>query len=177
MTFMIGAWTQSWQSWAVELICDLFATLTIGPAFAWAHLHLSAKRGRDPFEVPQLVPTSHPPDSARMEAILRALASIGFQAEAGQVQEKWQQFLTAAGFRAEPEYRRCFPPALLDKVSRAAINGVMSGNCRIAGPQTTDMIFVLLNDAWRRFWQAPDSYDAWEQQAVEELRCAALAVG
>jgi hypothetical protein len=173
MTFMIGAWTQSWHSWAVELMCDLFATLTVGPAFAWAHLHLSAKRGRDPFEVPQLVPTSHPPDSARMDAILRALASIGFQAEAGQVQDRWQRFLAAAGFHAEPEYRRCFPTALLDKVCQAAIQGVAAGNCRIAGPQTDDPVFVLLNDAWREFWRAPDSYDAWEVQAVEGLRRAA----
>ena len=170
MTFMLGAWTQSWQSWAVELMCDLFAALTIGPAFAWAHLLLSAKRGRDPFEVPRLVPTSHPPDAARMETVLRALALIGFQTEAGQVQERWQQFLTAAGFRAEPEYRRCFPPTLLDKVCQTAMQGVSIGNCRIAGPKTSDTVFVLLNDAWREFWRAPDSYDAWEQQAVEGLR-------
>jgi len=173
MTFMLGAWTQSWQSWAVELMCDLFAALTVGPAFAWAHLHLSAKRGRDPYEVPRLVPTSHPPDAARMEAVLRALALIGFQAEAGQVQDRWQQLLTAAGFRAEPEYRRCFPSALLDKVCQGAFQGVTTGNCRIAGPKTNDRVFVLLNDAWREFWRAPDSYEAWELQAVESLRRAA----
>ena len=173
MTFMIGAWTQSWQSWAVELMCDLFATLTIGPAFAWAHLHLSAKRGRNPFEVPQLVPTSHPPDAARMEAILRALASIGFHAEAGQVQGRWQQFLTAAGFRPEPEYRRCFPTALLGKVCQTAIQGSTAGNCRIAGPRTDDTVFAILNDAWREFWRAPNSYDAWEVQAIASLRQAA----
>ena len=173
MTFMIGAWTQSWQSWAVELMCDLFATLTLGPAFAWAHLHLSAKRGRNPFEVPQLVPTSHPPDSARMEIVLRALASIGFHEEAGQIQGRWQQFLTAAGFRAEPEYHRCFPTALLVKVCQAAVQGITAGNYRIAGFQTNDAIFVLLNNAWREFWRAPDSYDAWEVRAIESLRQAA----
>lgn len=172
MTFMLGAWTRSWPSWAVELMCDLFAAFTVGPAFAWAHLHLSAKRGRDPFEVPQLMKTSHPPDAARMEAVLRALASIGFREEAGQVQDRWQQFLTAAGFRAEPEYRRCFPNALLDKFCKEAIQGVTAGNCRIAGPTTTDAVFVLLNNAWREFWRAPDLYDAWELEAVEELRRA-----
>jgi hypothetical protein len=172
-SFVLSAWTQSWQSWAVELMCDLFAALTVGPAFGWAHLHLSAKRGRDPFEVPRLVPTSHPPDAARMEAVLRALALIGFQAEAGQVQDRWNRFLTVAGFRAEPEYRRCFPPALLEKVCDAALQGVTAGNCRIAGPKTSDTVFVLLNDAWREFWRAPDTYDAWELQAVESLRRAA----
>jgi hypothetical protein len=33
MTFMLGAWTQSWQSWAVELMCDLLTLpfLSAGP--------------------------------------------------------------------------------------------------------------------------------------------------
>jgi hypothetical protein len=155
-------------------MCDLFAALTVGPAFGWAHLHLSAKRGRDPFEVPRLMPTSHPPDAARMEAVLRALALIGFQTEAGQVQDRWQQFLTAAGFRAEPEYRRCFPSALLEKICQAAIQGVTAGNCRIAGLKTCDTVFVLLNEAWREFWRSPDSYDVWELQAIEGLRRSTL---
>ena len=105
-----------------------------------------------------------------MEVVLRALASIGFQGEAGQVQDRWQQFLMAAGFRAEPEYRRCFPTTLLDKVCQAAIQGVTAGNCRIAGPTTSDAVFVVLNDAWREFWRAPDLYAAWELEAVEGLR-------
>ena len=102
-----------------------------------------------------------------------ALALVGFQSEAGQVQDRWQQFLTTAGFRSEPEYRRCFPVALLEKVCQAAIQGVTAGNCRVAEPTTSDPIFILLNDAWREFWRAPDSYDAWELKAVEGLRRAA----
>jgi hypothetical protein len=108
-----------------------------------------------------------------MEVILRALAAIGFQGEAGKVQNRWQQFLTAAGFRAEPEYRRCFPVALLENVCQTAIHGIAAGSYRIAGPRTDDAVFVLLNDAWREFWRSPSSYDAWEIQAIESLRNAA----
>jgi hypothetical protein len=122
--------------------------------------------------VPRLVATSHPPDAARMEVILRALALNGFEKEAGCVQERWQQFLTLAGFRAEPEYRRCFPSSLLEKVCSAAIQGVTAGNCRIARSKTNEMVFALLNQAWEEFWRAPESYDAWEIQAVESLRGA-----
>jgi hypothetical protein len=166
---MLYAWTQSWRSWAVELMCDLFATFTAGPAFAWSHLHLCAKRGSDPFDVPRLAQTSHPADAARMDAILRGLARAGFRVEAGRVQERWQRFLESAGFRPEPEYRRCFPNSLMEEVCNAAFQGVVEANCRIATPGTTDVVFTLLNQAWEEFWRDPTSFDNWERQAAAGL--------
>lgn len=45
----LQTWLKAWtENWIVEFFCDLFATYTLGPAFAWAHLHLCAKRGSDP---------------------------------------------------------------------------------------------------------------------------------
>src|SRR5262249_28854032 len=61
LVLTLECWVRSWVSWSVELLCDLFAALTVGPAYAWSHLHLSAKRGGDPYAVPLLAPTSHPP--------------------------------------------------------------------------------------------------------------------
>ena len=59
--FMLRRWEIAWvKYWMVEFFCDLFAVYTLGPAFAWAHLHLTAKRGEDPFHVPimmHLVPS------------------------------------------------------------------------------------------------------------------------
>ena len=60
--------------WMVEFFCDLFAVYTLGPAYGWAHLHLSAKRGGDPFDVPMLSASSHPADDARMRVMLVALS-------------------------------------------------------------------------------------------------------
>jgi hypothetical protein len=167
--FTLSAWTQSWRSWSVELMCDLFATFTAGPAFAWSHLHLCAKRGSDPFDVPRLAPTSHPADAARMDVILRGLARAGFGAEAGCVQERWQRFVTFAGFQPEPEYRRCFPSSLMEAVCDAAFQGLSGTSCRIAAPGTADSVFTLLNRAWEEFWRDPASYDGWERQAAANL--------
>ena len=59
--FSIGLyqWSNAWVGgWAIELFCNLFAVFTLGPAFVWSHLHLSTKRGSDPFHT--LGHSSHP---------------------------------------------------------------------------------------------------------------------
>src|SRR5205085_7632074 len=86
MVHTLECWVRSWVSWSVEFLCDLFGALTVGPAFAWSHLHVSAKRGGNPFAVPSFAPTSHPPDAARMSVLLKALTRSGFTAEVAQVE-------------------------------------------------------------------------------------------
>ena len=72
--FMLRKWRESWvKIWTEEFFCDLFAVNTLGPAYAWSHLHLTAKRGDEPFEVPVFRAASHPADDARMRAMLSAL--------------------------------------------------------------------------------------------------------
>ena len=173
LVFTLECWVRSWVSWSVEFLCDLFAALTVGPAFAWSHLHLSAKRGGDPFSVPSLSPTSHPPDAARMTVLLKALARSGFTAEAARVEQRWQAFVALQRSTPEPEYRRCFPQHLLEEVCRAGYDGVSAMGCRIASPSTSDEVYLLLNQAWEEFWRDPVGYGAWEQGAVSRLLSSA----
>jgi hypothetical protein len=77
--FTLTRWEAAWvKYWMVEFFCDLFAVYVLGPAFAWSHLHLTAKRGGDPFEVPLLGTTSHPADDARMRTLLFGLETTEF---------------------------------------------------------------------------------------------------
>ncbi len=39
-SYTLECWVRSWVSWSVEFLCDLFGAFTVGPAFAWSHLHL-----------------------------------------------------------------------------------------------------------------------------------------
>jgi hypothetical protein len=169
MLFTMECWARSWVSWSVEFLCDLFGALTVGPAFAWSHLHLCAKRGSDPFGVPSFAPTSHPPDAARMTVVLKALARCGFTAEVARIQDRWRGFLALVEGQAEPEYGRCFPDQLLDAICRAAWDSVTALGCRIASPATSDEVYILLNRAWEEFWRDPAGYGAWEQSAVTAL--------
>jgi hypothetical protein len=166
---MLECWARSWVSWSVEFLCDLFGTFMVGPAFAWSHLHLCAKRGGDPHLVPSLVPTSHPPDAARMRVILKGLSRCGFVADVSRVEDRWRRFVTLVESREEPEYGRCFPDPLLDEICGAAWDGVTALGCRIASPATKDDVYTLLNRAWEEFWRDPSEYGPWEESAVATL--------
>lgn len=170
LTFFLRCWEHAWvKFWAVEFFCDLFAVYTLGPAFAWANLHLSAKRGANPFAVPTLVPTSHPADDARMTAMLHGLTLIGFSAEAGLIQERWQELIAVSGFQPEPEFRRCFPEDILKGLSQRAYEGTLALGCRIAHPGIQDPVHSILSRAWTEFWRDPAGYTAWEESAVKCL--------
>jgi hypothetical protein len=49
---LLQRWVDAWiPYWLTEFFCDAFAACTVGPAYVWAHLHLIAKRGDNPFEI------------------------------------------------------------------------------------------------------------------------------
>lgn len=178
LAYTLTRWEVAWvKYWMIEFFCDLFAVYVVGPAFAWSHLHLAAKRGGDPFEVPLLSAHSHPADDARMRTILLGLKSAGFADEAEAVGARWQELLTHYDKEPEPEYHRCYPDELLQKVAAHAFEGTLAIGCRLAGPTTSDPVHGLLNQAWEEFWKAPEGYPEWERSAVVALESTGWAKG
>jgi hypothetical protein len=159
----IDLWEISWlRGWLDEFLCDLFAVYTLGPAYAWSHLHLSMIRGQDPFVH---FPT-HPADDARMRCMLHGLALSGFQEHAGVIEERWNAFLVSRGAKTDPEYRQCFPAHLVAQIASDARRGVADMQCRMAAPSTADAVHTGLNSAWTQFWSDPREYAAWEEERV-----------
>ena len=103
-------WIGCWLSWAIEFFCDLYAVYMVGPAFAWSHLHLAACAGTDPFQVPLLTTTVHPPDAARMSAMLLALERLGFDEERAAIGHRWEEVPWVERQRGVPRI-----PALLSE--------------------------------------------------------------
>lgn len=171
-TFYLNQWSKSWIiNWAVEFFCDLFAVYTLGPAFVWSHLHLSATRGDEPFKVPTLGGYStHPADAARMTSMLHGLTLIGFSKKAGEIEDRWNELILAAGSKPEPEYRRCYPQKLLQALAEKALEGTRAIGCRVVDPSTKDIFHDALNNAWEQFWSQPANYAQWEKVSVEDLR-------
>jgi hypothetical protein len=164
-------WLTCWlKGWAEEFFCDLFAVYSLGPAFVWSHLHLSATRGDDPYRVPLRSVTTHPPDGARMAAMLDGLTLTGFGKEAAEIEGWWDRLVVTAQSRPEPEYHRCFPQQIIKLLAEKALEGVTGMNCRIAKPETSDYVHSVFNQAWNEFWRAPSGYVGWEKQAIEALR-------
>ena len=105
----LTTWIGCWLSWAIEFFCDLYAVYMVGPAFAWAHLHLAASVGTDPFRVPLGTTTAHPPDAARMSVVLLALDRLGFDAERAAIERRWEEYLELSGSKASPAVSTLLP--------------------------------------------------------------------
>jgi len=133
-------------NWTTEFFCDLFALYTLGPAYAWSHLHLAATRGEDPFKVPTLSSGSatHPADGARMAVMLHGLMLTGFAHEAAEIEARWNELLAATRAHPDPDYRRCFPKRILETVAEEALAGVKGINCRVVDPATDDVVHNIL---------------------------------
>lgn len=169
--FYTDLWLKCWwESWAIEFFCDLFATYTAGPAYGWAHYHLTIKRGGDPFAVPSTHLTTHPADAARMQAILSALQKIGFKAEAQVIQNQWEELISTSGFAPPPEYWLCYPNKIIEFLAESSLSGTRDIGCHIAMPASDGFMFRLLNIAWIQFWKEPQAYSTWEQQTIDSLR-------
>lgn len=179
ISFYLHQWLKYWiVNWTTEFFCDLFALYTVGPAYAWSHLHLAATRGEDPFKVPTMNggSTTHPADGARMAIMLHALTLIGFAQEAVEIEDRWNELLAAGRAHPDPDYRRCFPRYLLETVAEKALAGVKGMNCRVVDPTTDDVVHNILNGAWKEFWRDPVGYTEWEKSAVETLRQECMKV-
>jgi len=167
----IETWRNNWISWMEELFCDLYAVYTLGPAFVWAHFHLTVTRGNgDPFRVPLFGRTEHPPDAARMAVMLSALRKIGFDEEARAIDLRWGKLVALNSFAAQPEYYRCFPASLMDIIVSSAYDGVVAMKSAVISRNCFPAVAAMLNEAWQRLWQAPQKYVEWEASTVRAYR-------
>lgn len=157
-------------AWGVEFFCDVFATCTVGPAFAWSHLHLHSKRGAVAYSFPRGNGASHPADDARMQVILATLRRTGFAAEAIAVSQRWAELVGVSEPSPPPEFRRCYPPVLLEICVARAVEATEALGCEFASPAMLGKIKRTLNDAWKAVWERPAGYLEWEREAVVRLR-------
>lgn len=164
----LDLFNQSWVNWGIELFCDLFATYTLGPAYAWANLHLCIKRGYNPFHTPLFEPSSHPADHARMQAILFGLDLIGFKKEAKSIEEYWQKYIALNGSQITANFKMAFPKELLEHCAALSLDATKSIKCQIAKYELTNEVYSLLNTAWSKFIDDPTDYIGWERKQREE---------
>lgn len=160
---------KNWQCrWMEEFFCDLFGVFCVGPAFAWAHLHLHAERGRNAFQLPRRAST-HPADAPRMTIMLDALATLGEGKEAAEIEAKWKQLLSIAGQSEPMDFQRYYPKKVLRECVDFAFEGFTEIGCKPWPSKESDTIRRTLNEAWKRFWAAPQAFVTWEKEITETL--------
>jgi hypothetical protein len=114
LTQNLEQWRKNWgRFWIVEFFCDLFALYTVGPAYAWGHLHLVAKTGENAFENF----AKHPADDARMRTLLHGLKLIGFEDSASQIKQHWDTLIALSPGGSNADYHYCYPESLLELVT------------------------------------------------------------
>ena len=174
--YQLELWRTSWvKYWMEELFCDLFGVLTTGPAFVWSHYHLCVERGGDPFDTPMMSMSTHPADDARMRAALAMLNESGFKEDAELIKAAWRDFIDVMEYTPPPEYRQCYPDALLSVIVSKIKEGVQEIGTATTCPGAQAPVVALLNAAWQEFWKAPKSYQTWEAAQLGALWKSAIA--
>jgi hypothetical protein len=161
--------SESWiEGWSVELFCDLFGVYTLGPAYAWAHLHLCVKRANNPFETPEYFVSSHPADDARMQTILFGLEHIGFKEEVKMIREHWKMYVDLSGGTMEANFKMAFPKHILEHCAMLAFEATKAIKCQIATRDSKSEVYSTLNLAWQKFINDPLDYIGWEKMQREK---------
>lgn len=172
---ILGRIHGSWKSWLYEFLCDLFAVFTLGPAYAWSHLHLVAKMNDNVYQCSWLSPEDHPADEARMRLMLHGLRLTGFTYDADQIRNKWLQ-LTRTLDSPDAYYQFAYPDSILNMLADKFLAALKTAGFHIFTPNglnsSTDQdISAILNTAWNTFWgSSPEEYREWEKAQIEKLK-------
>lgn len=163
-------WQQHWWNWSIEFFCDLFGVCTLGPAYAWAHLHISAKLGDDPFYVHKTGSySSHPNNEARMRVLCHALDLLGYSKEKIKIQEQWNNLQNIIPYEIDDSFLLAYPDFLLESCAVEGLEAVKGIGCVVASRDNQNDIFSTLNEAWNLFWLDADAYFKWESEIVLRL--------
>lgn len=172
---MIERIHNNWEHWIQEFFCDLFALYTLGPAYAWSHLHLTTKVSKDIHVLTVPLKQTHPSDESRMRLLLEGMKLIGFDKEATEIKTRWDE---VTGFWGQPSalYQYAYPNALLREISVILLDGIRKSGFSIASrvnhkDVNQGEIRSLLNEAWTKYWNSPYStFRQWEEGQIKDLR-------
>ena len=112
---------EQWRSWIDEFFCDLFGLYTLGPAYAWSHLHLTTKISENIHQLLIILEQSHPADEARMRILLEGLKLLGFEKDAEQIKAEWDKVKVFWG-NPTAEYEYAYPDSLLQEVAKTFLD-------------------------------------------------------
>lgn len=165
---------EQWKSWLDEFFCDLFALYTLGPAFAWSHLHLSAKTSEDIHRLWIIVDQEHPADEARMRMLYCGLRLLGFTEEIEKIDSEWKKVKQLWGDPI-PEYEYAYPESLIEEIAKIFLEGIKKSGFTTVDKEIlekNDSSFrSLLNKAWKNFWElGSEEFRNWEKEQIDNLR-------
>jgi len=166
---------QAWREyWIEELACDLMATYTVGPAYAWSHLKLCvmSSKHNDLFSRSNLF-RNHPPDAVRMQVILRMLDLIGCDKDAAVIASTWEDLQAAHRNTMPPHYDQLFPVPVLDFLAKSVFDGCCDIILRSYPQQFAEYtlpISRIINEVWGKMIHEPDNATQWTKDHIAIIR-------
>lgn len=166
-----------WKSWIEEFFCDLFGLFTLGPAYAWSHLHLTLKKTDNIYKFSKFFPETHPSDESRMRMLKFGMELIGFKEEAALIISKWGTMPIALAAKPIPEYQYAYPDALMKEIASLFLKGMRESGFSIADKKkisesAVNDVVRLLNEAWDLFWKDPVNFRKWEEAKIQSLKAS-----
>jgi len=160
------------EHWSIEIFCDLFATYTLGPAYAWSNIHMCAKMSWDTYRLPTFQKISHPPNEARMKAIILGLNIIGCKSDAEAIQKKWDEFKHIVGQRKGPDFSIAVPEKLLKDAADLCLIGTRNIGSEIYNVTNQNKVNLLLNNSWKAFWKDPEAFADGEAEMFRNFKAS-----
>jgi hypothetical protein len=172
ISFIHSQWKEYWVS---EFFADLFGLYTLGPAYAWSHIHLTIKKSNNVYEFSKFFPRTHPSDEARMRILKHGLKQLGFDKEVEEIWALWAEVPEYKNFEPVSEYQYAYPDDLLRDIASTVYDGVAASNFSCATPDClkdlkNDSITKILNEAWKSFWKNPEGFRGWEESKIKFLK-------
>lgn len=163
------------EYWIEEFFCDLFACYTLGPAYAWSHLHLAIKNTEDAYSLSK----KHPSDDSRMKMLVIGLNKLGFKEETSVLLSKWSEMPFIANIEPVVEYQYAYPTNLMEKIANLFLKGLRETGFQVLSPNKLEnlkqhSIVKLLNQAWKIFWENPTIFRKWEEEEIKKLKSILL---
>lgn len=159
--------------WIDEIICDLFALYTVGPAYAWSNLHLTAKRTKEPYrmDLHAISSQTHPADEPRMRVQLMALDLLGFSKISKEIKSEWNLLPIVQNQVPIEEFKLAYPNEILEILSIQVFEALKNSKFRLITKKQVNTfeknsIVSLLNAAWNKFWEDPEFYNEWEKDIL-----------
>ena len=165
---------ETWYTWAQEFFCDAVGFVIGGAAFTHAFSMYLRMLGRNQYHVEKLAHRSHPVTWIRIQLLADRVRQMGSNAVAADLEDEWNQIASALGI-AENHYYGFYAPAFLPIIQQKLDDMLTETEPRefheseVSGHElksTFTSPVELLNSAWKRFRNNPDSYQEWEKNAI-----------
>ncbi|MHA1862832.1 MAG: hypothetical protein ACTSWA_03605 [Candidatus Thorarchaeota archaeon] len=167
--------TQWKEHWLDEFFSDLFACYTLGPAYAWAHLHLTTKNTSNVYNLEAYpIPQTHPSDDSRMKLILLGLKILGYNTESDNILRVWNEMSFVTSSAPQHEYQFAYPRSLMERVAHLMYEGMEKSGFTLLTPDklselSEDSIRKILNKSWIEYWEN-SNYIEWEKETIQKLK-------